>query len=105
MLRPGRVLSILAPPRRPENCRDKEYGADAGTDRRLAEEALRDSEAKLRVLLNASSDPILLMDAKGTILDINDSMAHELGKTVEKTMGHGIPTQTSAGTCLLLSCT
>jgi diguanylate cyclase (GGDEF)-like protein/PAS domain S-box-containing protein len=56
-------------------------------ERTEAEEALRDSEAKLRVLLNASSEPILLMDSKGIILDINDSMARELGNSVEKTIG------------------
>lgn len=56
-------------------------------ERKDAEEALRDSEAKLRVLLNASSDPILLVDPGGTILDINDSMAKELGNSVKKAIG------------------
>ena len=56
-------------------------------ERKEAEKALSESEAKLRVLFDAAADPILLMDARGTILDINESMAREIGKKAKNIIG------------------
>ncbi len=49
------------------------------TDRKLMEEALRDSEEKARSILNASPAVIVLLDRKGTIVDCNQVMADRFG--------------------------
>ena len=54
------------------------------TDRRLAEEALRQSEAKYRVLVESSPDGILSVDLEGRITDCNHSMCVLLGYTREE---------------------
>jgi len=49
------------------------------TDRKLAEEALRQSEAKYRALVESSPDGILSVDQQGKILDCNHSVCVLLG--------------------------
>ena len=49
--------------------------------RKLAEAALRQTEAMARALLNASADSAVLLDAKGSILAINEIGVQMLGKS------------------------
>ena len=57
------------------------------TERKKTEEALRESEATARALINAPTDKIILTDTKGQILDLNDAAAISLGKTREELIG------------------
>jgi PAS domain S-box-containing protein len=50
------------------------------TERRLTEEALRQSEATARGLINAPTDSVLLTDTDGVILDANETAIRKLGK-------------------------
>ncbi|MFH0959865.1 MAG: PAS domain S-box protein, partial [Pseudomonadota bacterium] len=58
------------------------------TDRRLAEEALRISEANLRSFFHAISERVFLMKLDGEILAANESFAKGLGKDAEDVIGH-----------------
>jgi PAS domain S-box-containing protein len=49
------------------------------TERKKREEALRQSEATLRVFLNAVPEPAFLLDRNGTILVSNQALARRLG--------------------------
>jgi PAS domain S-box-containing protein len=60
------------------------------TDRKRAEEALRESEETTKALLNAPSDTSMLIDTKGTILAINKTGAQRLGKGVNGLVGLSI---------------
>jgi PAS domain S-box-containing protein len=53
-------------------------------------EALRRSEATLRVVLNASRDSILLFDPDGTIRLANATALTRLGLTAEEAIGHSL---------------
>lgn len=57
------------------------------TERKRAEEALRESEEKARALLNATSDMAILMDTEGIMLAINTAGAENLGRTVDELVG------------------
>jgi PAS domain S-box-containing protein len=57
------------------------------TERKLAEEARRESEESIRVVFEATSVSALLIDAVGTILAINNVAAKRLGKTVRELRG------------------
>ncbi len=57
------------------------------TDRKATEQALRESEATARALLNAPTDVILLLDKFGTILDLNDPSAKMLRASREELIG------------------
>jgi len=50
------------------------------TGRKRAEQAMRESEATARALINAPTDSILLLDAQGVILDLNETAALRFGK-------------------------
>jgi PAS domain S-box-containing protein len=52
-----------------------------------AEEALRKSERTLRTLIDASPESVLLLDAKGTIVVANETVAHRLRATVDELIG------------------
>lgn len=58
------------------------------TQRRQAEEALRDSEDRFRAFSEATTDGILLHD-KGVIVEANQAIAEHLGYTIDEL--HGIP--------------
>jgi PAS domain S-box-containing protein len=60
------------------------------TERRRTEEALRESEATARALLNAPMDSALLVNTDWMILDINQAAAWEFGKTVDEMIGTSI---------------
>ncbi|CAG0946974.1 two-component system, NarL family, sensor histidine kinase EvgS [Anaerolineae bacterium] len=53
------------------------------TERKRAEEQLRQSEKILRTLLNANPESLFLMDLRGTIIAANETMASRLGKQVD----------------------
>jgi len=57
------------------------------TDRKRAEEALRESEATARAILNTPTDAMGLIDTSGIILDINETMARSLGGSVNELIG------------------
>jgi PAS domain S-box-containing protein len=55
--------------------------------RKHAEEALRESEEKLRAIFNASPQAILLLDREGRVLDTNQQHADRLGMEREEMLG------------------
>lgn len=57
------------------------------TERRQAEESVREQKAILETLLNAPGDTIALLDRQGTIIDINEAGARRLGGTVQRMTG------------------
>ncbi|OGP85493.1 MAG: hypothetical protein A2Z08_08280 [Deltaproteobacteria bacterium RBG_16_54_11] len=57
------------------------------TERKQAEESLRESEATLRALINAPTDSVLLLDTRGAILDLNKIAAQRLGKSRDELIG------------------
>ena len=60
---------------------------NAEANRIHAEEALRESEATLRALINAPTDSVLLLDTRGVILDLNKIAAERLGKSRDELIG------------------
>jgi PAS domain S-box-containing protein len=62
------------------------------SDRKNAEDALRESEATARALINTPTDSILLLDAHGIILDLNETAAHRMGRRKEELIGALIDT-------------
>lgn len=57
------------------------------TDRKLAEQALRESEETARTVLNVLTDSALLLDSAGRILLLNKNAAAMLGKEVPEVLG------------------
>lgn len=57
------------------------------TDRKSAEEALRESEGRARSLLNTITEMVILVDTEGTILDLNETAAQILRGSVEELLG------------------
>ncbi|MES2305741.1 MAG: PAS domain S-box protein [Gemmatimonadota bacterium] len=57
------------------------------TDRRTAEVAMRESEARYRALFEYAPDGILIADAQSTYLDANESICRMLGYTREELIG------------------
>jgi PAS domain S-box-containing protein len=57
------------------------------TERKQAEEALRESEKRLRALFDASTETILLIDKDGFILCANEVLAKRLGTKRETCVG------------------
>lgn len=60
------------------------------TDRKHAEQALRESENLAHALLNAPADPVLLLDREGIVLDANPAAAAGIGKHVDEIVGKSI---------------
>jgi len=54
------------------------------TERKRAEEALRESEKRYHILFDQSPDGVLLIDAAGKILEFNDSAHRQLGYSREE---------------------
>lgn len=60
------------------------------TENKLAEAALRESEERLRALLNACTDIVFLVDTQGNFLTLNETLARRLGASVEELIGANI---------------
>jgi len=60
------------------------------TDEIQLREQLEESEKKARILLNAPTDPIVLFDRSGTILDLNSSCAERINMTQQEAIGQNI---------------
>jgi PAS domain S-box-containing protein len=57
------------------------------TERKEAEEALIESEEMARVLLNASTDAVVLLDRQGIILDVNSTCAQRFHMRADEMQG------------------
>ena len=62
------------------------------TERKRAEEGLRNSERTLRTLMDASPEAIVLVDTEETVLIANETAARRFDTTVDKMIGQGIHT-------------
>lgn len=72
------------------NARDiNVYGKDI-TERKIAEEALRESEEKHRALVQSSSDAIIMIDSNRRILSFNKAFLDLFGLTAEEAEGQSI---------------
>ena len=63
------------------------------TERKNAEQALRESEATLRTLIEANPESLFLLDTRGVILAASRVAAQRLGKSLEEIIGtdlHGM---------------
>ncbi len=60
------------------------------TERNRAEEALLESNATIRSLVNATPESLFLMALDGTVQAANENVAKRLGRTVEELEGHSI---------------
>ena len=56
-------------------------------ERKKAEDALRESEATARALINAPTDSVILMDEKGIILALNETAALRFGNRSDELVG------------------
>jgi diguanylate cyclase (GGDEF)-like protein/PAS domain S-box-containing protein len=59
-------------------------------ERQQLVEALRESEANYRILLDESSDPIFMFDSEGQYRYVNQAFADGVGKPLEKILGQRI---------------
>ncbi|MEN6319479.1 MAG: PAS domain S-box protein [Syntrophaceae bacterium] len=66
----------------------KGFLQDSVPIQKRAEEALWESEATSRALINAPTDSVLLLDAQGVILDVNKIAAERLGKSRDELVGN-----------------
>jgi len=57
------------------------------TGRKRAEEVLRETEEMVRVLLNATTDSVFLIDTAGIFLALNEMTAKRLGKSADELLG------------------
>ncbi|SCL76682.1 sensory histidine kinase AtoS [Methanoculleus chikugoensis] len=60
------------------------------TDRRRAEDELRESEATARALLNAPSEIIALLDRDGRLIEINETTTRRFARSREDLIGRNI---------------
>lgn len=54
------------------------------TERKLAEQALKESEGKFRILFESATDAILILDMEGNFIDINKTAHERLGYSKEE---------------------
>ncbi len=60
------------------------------TERKRAEQSLRDSEERYRVLYEDNPSMYFTVDAEGTVLSVNQFGAEQLGYTVEELVGQSV---------------
>jgi two-component system CheB/CheR fusion protein len=60
------------------------------TERKHAEQALRDREARLQAILDAAADAIITIDSRGTILSVNSATERMFGYTAGEMVGHNV---------------
>jgi len=60
------------------------------TGRKHAEEALRDSEAKLQAIVNTAVDAIITIDVQGTVLSFNPSAERVFGFAADEVLGRNV---------------
>ncbi|MFQ6100424.1 MAG: GAF domain-containing protein [Anaerolineae bacterium] len=60
------------------------------TERKRAEDALRDSEERYRALYDDNPSMYFTVDAEGTVLSVNQFGAEQLGYTVEELVGQSV---------------
>ncbi|WP_166827925.1 PAS domain S-box protein [Thalassoroseus pseudoceratinae] len=60
------------------------------TDRKQAEESLKESETRLRAIVNSTLDCIVTADAEGKIVEFNPAAARTFGWTKEEAIGQDI---------------
>jgi len=60
------------------------------TDRKRAENALRESEANTKALLNAPKESAMLIDIDGIVIAANETVAERFGTTVDSLIGKNI---------------
>jgi PAS domain S-box-containing protein len=61
------------------------------TELKQLENASRANERRLTALLNASTEPIMLLDPEGLILTLNQAMSHRIGKPPAELLGAFAP--------------
>ena len=83
----GRELEVRVQERTAELARANEELRLEIAERRQAEEALRESEATTRALLNAPADLVVLADSDGILLDVNEAFAERFGKSPSELIG------------------
>ena len=59
-------------------------------ERQRAEAVLRDGEAQVRAMMDATLESIFMMDAGGAVLIANDTVAKRLGVTLGQLVGHNM---------------
>lgn len=57
------------------------------TEQKEAEEALKESEKTLRALLNAITEPAILLDVNRRVLALNETLAKRIGKDPQEILG------------------
>ncbi|MBN2398476.1 MAG: PAS domain S-box protein, partial [Deltaproteobacteria bacterium] len=60
------------------------------TDRREAEEALRESEARYKELINGMNETVWVIDFDGTLIDVNNAAVEMLGYSKEELFAIGL---------------
>ena len=63
---------------------------DDVTERKQAEEALRDSKEKYRTVLNSNPDPVIVYDMDGRVLYLNPAFTRVFGWTLEEQKGKNL---------------
>lgn len=61
------------------------------TERKVAEEALRESEQRFRTLVEQATDALYVVDTNGRFLDVNQEACHSLGYTREDLLRLSVP--------------
>ena len=60
------------------------------TERKQAEAALKEREIHLSTLINSSTDPILSLDSRRVITDVNQAFLNQFGTCREETIGQSM---------------
>ncbi|MBN1135698.1 MAG: PAS domain-containing protein [Anaerolineae bacterium] len=83
----GRELELRVEERTAELARTNEELRLEIAERKRVEEALRESEATARALLNAPTDLVALADSQGILLDVNEAYARRFGRSPNELIG------------------